>query len=422
MKYNALRDCSLLSGIGICVVDSSGREFFATQEYQKVRNALERLADGLELNGQVADSLVKGCRYSIEYGGIYTYTCPRGLTFVTTPLSVDSAAQRFIVGGPVILNSKDDYLDFEVLPALSNAVDIREIRALIDCIPVRQPTTVAAFSDQLFINAAYISGGRLAINSLAKGDDSKIDKLYSVENVDEQLRDKSYMFESEKEVLEQTRLLKALRSDVNLPAKALYREIVQQIIFHPRNNLDTIKHKAIELIIMLSANAKQKGADVKLLTQLRNRFFLEIDELESLDKFIPWMNRLFEQFQNNTFNSTDPDHAAAIREVITYILNHYDERITLEDVAAHVAFSPSYLCVLLRKEMGQNFKSCLNRIRVEKSKTLFLDPNLNISAIAHRVGYSDHSYFARVFRKFEGVSPYEYRMAIKSVNLPDQED
>jgi AraC-like DNA-binding protein len=198
-----------------------------------------------------------------------------------------------------------------------------------------------------------------------------------------------------------------------LKARVLYNEIVQQLLFHPRNNLNLIKNKALELVIILTQTATSKGADVKVVTQLRNRAYMELDEMESLDLFIPWMGRLYNQFEHYTLNSSDSKHAKTVRDAITFILEHYSEKITLKDVAAHVAFAPTYFCTLLKTETGQNFRSCLNRIRVEKSKELLDDDGISIADIAYRVGFTDQSYFARVFKRQEGMSPYQYRLTCR---------
>lgn len=51
----------------------------------------------------------------------------------------------------------------------------------------------------------------------------------------------------------------------------------------------------------------------------------------------------------------------------------------------------------------------LGRIRIEKAKTLLLNPQIRIAQIAEMVGYQDEKYFSKVFKKMEGFTPNEYR-------------
>ena len=51
----------------------------------------------------------------------------------------------------------------------------------------------------------------------------------------------------------------------------------------------------------------------------------------------------------------------------------------------------------------------INKTRIENSKRLLLETDYHISVIAEKVGIADYNYFSRVFRKYEGISPTEYR-------------
>jgi two-component system response regulator YesN len=61
-----------------------------------------------------------------------------------------------------------------------------------------------------------------------------------------------------------------------------------------------------------------------------------------------------------------------------------------------------------KREMGETFEQYVIARRVELAKRLLLNPLNNVSEVARRSGFSDPSYFARVFRKLVGCSPREY--------------
>jgi len=100
-----------------------------------------------------------------------------------------------------------------------------------------------------------------------------------------------------------------------------------------------------------------------------------------------------------------------LRNAIDYIHEHYNEQLTLNDVAGHVYVSTSYLSRMFKKELGKNFVDYLNGLRIEKAKELLMDPRYKTYEIAELVGIPDAHYFSRLFRKYEGVSPTEYRDA-----------
>jgi len=100
-----------------------------------------------------------------------------------------------------------------------------------------------------------------------------------------------------------------------------------------------------------------------------------------------------------------------LRNALDYIHEHYSEQLTLNDVAEHVYVSPSYLSRMFKKELGKNFVDYLNGLRIEKAKELLMDPRYKTYEVAEIVGIPDAHYFSRLFKKYEGVSPTEYRDA-----------
>lgn len=98
-----------------------------------------------------------------------------------------------------------------------------------------------------------------------------------------------------------------------------------------------------------------------------------------------------------------------LRNALDYIHEHYKEQLTLNDVAEHVYVSTSYLSRMFKKELGKNFVDYLNGLRIEKAKELLMDPKYKTYEIAELVGIPDAHYFSRLFKKYEGLSPTEYR-------------
>jgi YesN/AraC family two-component response regulator len=85
------------------------------------------------------------------------------------------------------------------------------------------------------------------------------------------------------------------------------------------------------------------------------------------------------------------------------------KKLTLEEVASCVYLSPSYFSKVFKTEMNCNFVTYLNRLRIEMSKKLLLDNNIDLVDISNIVGYEDQSYFSKIFKKMTGVSPGKFR-------------
>lgn len=98
-----------------------------------------------------------------------------------------------------------------------------------------------------------------------------------------------------------------------------------------------------------------------------------------------------------------------IAEMQAYIYGHYGDNLELSDLAHVFGFSYHYLSSYFNQYAKEGFSEYLNRIRVEKACELLKERGISIAEISHRVGYADHSYFCRVFKKFTGDTPSDYR-------------
>ncbi|MGI6010035.1 MAG: response regulator transcription factor [Ruminococcus sp.] len=107
--------------------------------------------------------------------------------------------------------------------------------------------------------------------------------------------------------------------------------------------------------------------------------------------------------------TADNQENRQIQMAKSYIGEHYNENLKLEDVAEQVYLAPTYLGVLFKKETGESFSSYLTIVRMEKAKELLHDVKYNIAEIANAVGYSDKRYFSKLFKEQVGVTPKEYR-------------
>jgi two-component system, response regulator YesN len=94
--------------------------------------------------------------------------------------------------------------------------------------------------------------------------------------------------------------------------------------------------------------------------------------------------------------------------------NYRNPELSLEDVAAELQMSPSYVSKLMKEETGCSFIEYLTRIRVNRAVQLLGDPAVKVFEAAEAVGYGDQHYFSRAFKKVLGVSPLDYRKGVIS--------
>ncbi|TDF94052.1 helix-turn-helix domain-containing protein [Paenibacillus piri] len=106
--------------------------------------------------------------------------------------------------------------------------------------------------------------------------------------------------------------------------------------------------------------------------------------------------------------SHDEQHKLMIRQMTDLLHASYHQDISLEWCADKFGINPFTLSRIFKQETGVNFIDYLTRIRLDKSKQLLAETDCRINEIAERVGYQP-TYFNRIFKKCEGITPSRYR-------------
>lgn len=111
--------------------------------------------------------------------------------------------------------------------------------------------------------------------------------------------------------------------------------------------------------------------------------------------------------RNSEEGNADSDYV--FQKILVYINNHYKERIMIKELAADFGFTPNYCSSLFVKKTGMTFSQYLTKLRMEQSVLMLKNPVLSLKKIAVAIGYEDEIYFHKVFKKYYGITPSQYR-------------
>src|SRR6266403_662579 len=106
------------------------------------------------------------------------------------------------------------------------------------------------------------------------------------------------------------------------------------------------------------------------------------------------------------------DQSTNMTRARQFIEDHQAEPLSLGRIAQVANISRHYFCKMFKKATGMNFVDYLSRVRVEKSKTLLLNPNSRISEAAFACGFQSMTNFNRAFKRIVGRSPTQFREAL----------
>lgn len=98
-----------------------------------------------------------------------------------------------------------------------------------------------------------------------------------------------------------------------------------------------------------------------------------------------------------------------IKQILEYVNNYFYKAITVQSLAERFFISPNYISSLFKREVGENFKDYLAKIRVDYACKLLENQDCSIQQVAEKSGYNDYFYFSRIFKNMKGITPSRFR-------------
>jgi len=136
--------------------------------------------------------------------------------------------------------------------------------------------------------------------------------------------------------------------------------------------------------------------------------YLEVAGKETLEDLQTYMVDFYKK--TVSFSSINEDNEKSIKErIINYLNTHYRTEILFDKMADDLKISYSYIRKIVKNLTGKSVLDYINSLRVNEGKRLLRQTNMTIAEIASGLGYNNVQSFNRFFRKFEGITPGEFR-------------
>ncbi|UQZ37493.1 DNA-binding response regulator [Paenibacillus sp. PK3_47] len=132
-------------------------------------------------------------------------------------------------------------------------------------------------------------------------------------------------------------------------------------------------------------------------------------QFETVHDILSWLRRRFFELSERLYMKRQRQKRKLIDEITGYVKERLDQKVTLNEVAAHFEFSPNYLGHLFKVETNSLFSDFVAELRMKRVCELLGDPTKKVYEIAEQAGYKNIIYFNRQFKQYMGMSPGEYR-------------
>ncbi|UVI33416.1 helix-turn-helix domain-containing protein [Paenibacillus spongiae] len=155
-------------------------------------------------------------------------------------------------------------------------------------------------------------------------------------------------------------------------------------------------------VMIPSSRLNHKGISYSLNSKWRGIRYLILNELDQPAAQPSALKELYPYISHHLHQARQP-------RSIQYIHEHYEENISVQQLAELEHFNRSYYTEWFRKETGKSPSAYLQEVRLHKAKQLLRETNFSILQIALQVGLEHQSSLTRLFQKNEKTTPSQYR-------------
>ncbi|MEP7108482.1 MAG: AraC family transcriptional regulator [Ferruginibacter sp.] len=193
--------------------------------------------------------------------------------------------------------------------------------------------------------------------------------------------------------------------------------------FRDKTWMQSCEFDSIRRLLDLSNRGIKFGKDVAL--KLKERCF-ELLDLSSMDKLMALLDILQELTRANEYhflcelgyaNELSDTNNERISKAYRYIEAHYQEKIFLADIAAHLHMSSEYFSRFFKKIMKISFVEFLNEYKINNACKLLIETDKQISEICYASGFESIPFFYRQFKKIKNCQPSHYRLNYQRARL-----
>lgn len=179
--------------------------------------------------------------------------------------------------------------------------------------------------------------------------------------------------------------------------------------FKNQNNFHPYRfRKFAEHTFYLTLKEFRKSTDqTQALSLIELKLFKQIDNALTFTQIYNAIAGAFGELASLCVSPKKDD--PIIKAMKHYLDDNFSQQITLYDVANHLHMNYSYLSAYISQNTGKHFSEHLNDTRIRHAKQMLANTSYSISYISETIGYTDQSYFGKIFKKSVGITPLQYR-------------
>ncbi len=234
--------------------------------------------------------------------------------------------------------------------------------------------------------------------------------------LDEEYLDRAKAGAEDKQLAESARIYNLKKREKKLAAcllsgSSLITEEIESTFMETREMYANNLQKIGILLNSLLTNLSEKiyGTFPWLEKIEGNTFAYDMTEAQSIalmkQNFIDCINNGLEVIKKYELHHAD----SVVRKTCAYVVEHVEQDIRMEYISNEVCISKDYIGKLFKQKTGCNFNDFVTKVKMEHAKYLISTGELKNYEVSEKLGYSKPDYFSRLFKKYTGYTPSEFK-------------
>ncbi len=314
------------------------------------------------------------------------------VTHLVSKDDIDKKAEKYSLPPSTLLQIKDYFSYVPYIP------DDSSIMIAVNCLG---EVIFGSLENFTVKNKSNDTINYINITPSVKSADENNSPLLSIQTIES-----AYAMENElMDTISQGLLHKAEMFFTNIKPSNMFETRIVDRLRNAKNFmiiLNTLARKAVE----------KGGVHPIYIDSVSSEFAIKIEAAQCLDECDELFAYMIKKYCRLVQKHSQKGYSLLVQKVITCIDTDITADLTLKTQAKLLNVNPSYLSTLFKKETGVTLTDYVNRRRVDRAKQLLKSSNAQIQNISQSCGIYDVNYFTKIFKKYEGVTPKEFRNAL----------
>jgi len=392
-------------GLGLEVLDVNGVRISKMCTTDCQRGFCEIMLKSRSGAKRCRQTQIRSLSMAFETGQPYTSLCHAGIVLVCVPVMDKNVPLGGLFFGKCLFEPIDEIVEKDIFKRLiSLRLDRKKVVDAIHSLPVMSARKIHEAAEFLYILLYETTKLDPRIIQWRRRKTEQQAQIGEFIQQSKKLGSHSrYPYQNERELISKVKI------GDRTGAKEILNSILGTIVFRNPSQLNVLKARLVELLTVLSRAAAEGGVEIDFLLERNANYVNKVIALNTQEEICAWISEALNDFIESVHNAIDLHKVKRIKPAVDYIDTHYDNPVSLANVAKAAHLSVSRLAHLFKEQMGMSAIDYLIHVRINHARHLLLTTDDSCTKICFDSGYNNQSYFCRVFKEIVGMTPRQFR-------------